>query len=533
MQTSSTMSEQQSGPGIQWQSQLDQSMSSQDAFTRPNPIDIPELLQLIASYMRKRDIVSCLCVSRLWYRAFLPDQWAELEIILSRDKCVGPPLSEREKYWPLVRKIAIDFEGNFKMPCSAIKCRNLTHLVVRDVRHQYNNLQRAPIRNGRSIVALIKRHQSSLKDFSSISDTKEPVLEALSGCPKLEKLRLRYRKYVFEKDWMKWYGRLWSRLESFYWEEYEPAIENENVVTEVMTEFSHVGPTTIKDLRLGDGHRLRTVKWTHVLLVMKSLELTRLQWDVHRDIITILAKIAQVTPFGQHLQHLVLWFANLKNKDLQMLSTKLSKLERFEVSYGFLDMETFRTLGIETPQFLKTLKVLKLGKSSEHTGELSHAIMTSIHGLEEFTTGYITDIDIKKGGDRWICTGLKKLSMSIILLEEGTQDMVLDLLASLENLLTLDLTMGVFDVFDDARFPFVPARGSMKSYGPKLTLGHGLDRLRTLRRLEVFKAPCSDFTRFTEAEAHWILEHWPRLRDLKGVSVDLAGYLVLGSRILA
>ncbi|GJJ74776.1 hypothetical protein EMPS_07134 [Entomortierella parvispora] len=407
------------------------------------------------------------------------------------------------------------------MRSNTVRFPNLTRLEVKDLAHRHDRLPRTPLKNERSLAALIKRHQSSLKEFTSNSDTKDSVLEALSGCPKLEKLKLRYRYFEEEKDWLKWYKRLWSRLESLSWEgivEYESTSDDVRVVSEVLAQFSHVGPTTIKDLHLGDGHRMRMVELTHVLLLMKSPELVRLRWDVDRDMVDILARIAEMVPFGQHLKDMRLYSPDMTGKDFRKLFSKLPKLERFEVRHGALTMDAFRALQTETPQFLTTLKVLRLGRGGgDHTGELAHAILTSIPGLEEFSTDYITDIDIREGGGRWVCTGLRRLKIGIVLLEEGTQDMVLDLLASLKNLISLDLTKP--DLFR-VTFPTLPAGSDMSSsYSPRLTLDRGLDRLKVLHRLASFAAP-RGCTPWTEAEAHWALRHWPRLRFIRGIGID-------------
>ncbi|GJJ74819.1 hypothetical protein EMPS_07177 [Entomortierella parvispora] len=337
------------------------------------------------------------------------------------------------------------------------------------------------------------------------------------------------------EDWLKWYGPLWSRQEALSWMGMLQAVTtSEDVVTDTMNAFSNLEATVIKSLDLDRSpyHTYMSALPIHVILIMKSPELIKLRWD-SQDAVSILCRIAQTIPFGQNLKDLRLPSADMKSNDLKNLLTRLPKLEQLEIEHGKMDMDALGILRIESPRLLTIFKVLGLkGNISRTTGTLAHAILTSMPGLEEFSIDYITDVDICRGGGQWVCSGLKKLSMAVVLLEEGTQDMVLDMLGNLENLRTLDLSMG--HIYRSIHI--VPTGKHVRDFGLRISLGRGLDKLRMLHRLETYVGPQLHRTsQWKEAEARWILQHWTNLRTLREVCVngeanDLLWFRVSGYR---
>ncbi|GJJ74797.1 hypothetical protein EMPS_07155 [Entomortierella parvispora] len=518
----------------QMQQQPGEPMDSQSAFTPPSPLDIPELLQLITSYMHKHDVATCLRVSFNWYQAFLPALWSRLEINLSKYDPSGPPLPERDKYWSLVQKLILSCYGNFKMPCSTIKCRNLTHLEIHDTLYQHNWWGRTVLKNERSLAALIKRHRSSLRVFISNSDTSNNVLGAFSGCTQLAKLELHSQHFDSLQHWMKWYGPLWSRLESLTW---NGNIQNVGISKkdqmDALEILSSKESTIIKYLDLkSSGYKGLTTDIIHTLLIAKSPELVRFSCDSIDGLGSRLVEISQKTPFGQCLQTLTLRSADMRRNDLKELSLLFPKLSRVECNDGIMDVESLKTYQRETPQLLTKFRVLglKCGTSSS-TGELAQAILSSVPSLEELTIDYITDVDILKGGSGpWVCTGLKKLKMAIVLLDERAEEMVLERVGSLENLTSLDLSM---DFLISRSLPDA-FTGDAMAHRTKLLLGTGLDKLRTLQRLEKFIAPSvSEFVTWTEAEASWALKHWTQLTELRGMVFDEQARKLLNPRLTA
>ncbi|GJJ74775.1 hypothetical protein EMPS_07133 [Entomortierella parvispora] len=491
-------------------------MSSQSAFTQPSPLDIPELLQLIASYMGKRDIASCLRVSRVWYQAFLPPLWTRLELNLSKYDRSGPPLPEREKYWSLVQKMVVVFSGNFKMPSSRIKCQNLTHLEIWDSYANQYTPQGLPT-NERSLGALIHGHRSSLRVFFSSANTTTRILKALSGCPKLETLKLNSQSFERQDEWMEFYEPLWSRLQSLSW---GGVITTGQRPTDMsaytVALISSVKATIIKELYLDHLERWYS---THldVLLILKSPELKRLRWKTNSDMeVKLLVKLAKHLPFGKQLRDLRLCYVDLRDKEIQEMLDSFPKLTSLGIEGGVVDMELLGTLQTGTHRFLTAINVLGLEGCKENSGQVVQTILSTMPSLQEFESSYVRDQDIVKSGAQWVCIGLRKLRLAIVLSEEGTQDMILDLLSSLVNLTSLDLHV------DSAQLDhenIIPKNGPVENYCLKLTLEHGLDRLKVLRRMVNFVGSglMTMRPRWTVAEAQWVSKHWVHLKKITGV----------------
>ncbi|KAG0055690.1 hypothetical protein BGZ83_007697 [Gryganskiella cystojenkinii] len=98
-----------------------------------------------------------------------------------------------------------------------------------------------------------------------------------------------------------------------------------------------------------------------------------------------------------------------------------------------------------------------------------------------------------------------------------TESLVFSRLSTLEQLEILDLNVC-----------YVPRAYRIL----QLTLKGGLDQLRTLKRLKVLHGP--DFRNqtffWTEKEALWVLEHWPRLQTMTSVALDETARRILVDR---
>ncbi|KAG0246565.1 hypothetical protein BGX31_001017 [Mortierella sp. GBA43] len=59
--------------------------------SRPtHPLEIPEILRLIASYVMYQDLPSCLCVSKAWKHSFLPFRWRVIKAAYMNTRPIGP-----------------------------------------------------------------------------------------------------------------------------------------------------------------------------------------------------------------------------------------------------------------------------------------------------------------------------------------------------------------------------------------------------------------------------------------------------------
>ncbi|KAF8925397.1 hypothetical protein BGZ58_000839 [Dissophora ornata] len=60
-----------------------------------NPLDLPEIRDIIATFLRKRDLAQCTRVCRAWHASFLPVLWSSLDFdSLTKPSCVDPKILE-------------------------------------------------------------------------------------------------------------------------------------------------------------------------------------------------------------------------------------------------------------------------------------------------------------------------------------------------------------------------------------------------------------------------------------------------------
>lgn len=500
-----------------------------------NPLSTLELLLLIGSFLDFHSTVMGLRVCRQWHRIFLPKVWTTIKMIYG-SQVVGaittttqnsPTFEALEKHAPLVRKLIVSSHGNFKLAGGELECRNLSDLILDDT---------GTIKNEKSMIALVKGHQLMLKSLSSGIQTSPRFLTALEGCVRLERLRLDALVLDEEKEWHDRYDSLWSRLRTFSW---TGAILNypRKAPMDLVADMSFIlQQPTSKTTTLHTLH-LETLdcKWpllqAHLLLIVKSPHLTRLDWRVwgryglrgatveDPKLISLLASAGQITRFGQNLESLTLTWLDMTKPDFREVFSSLPALSRLEILRGVVDLGALRVLQSELPQCLSIFKVLNLQLSIQVNGAVVQRILSLMTGLEHFKADYVTDLDILLDNQPWVCTGLKSLHLAIVVLEVVgvSQEIILDRIATMEGLQELNLSMSPLRHRNE---PFANPFQQLRDRCLELTMERGLDRLRTLRQLKVFEGPYCERTSWKEAEARWVRDHWGNLTKLQGVMVD-------------
>ncbi|KAF9438683.1 hypothetical protein BGZ76_005826 [Entomortierella beljakovae] len=168
-------------------------------------------------------------------------------------------------------------------------------------------------------------------------------------------------------------------------------------------------------------------------------------------------------------------------------------------------LESFNALS----RHFGTLKHLMLSCNSSFTSVMVHTVMCSCHNLKELEGRQIKASDIiednrinkienPEGG--WVCTQLTNLTLQIHILGSESQMPILDNLAKLTQLISLNI--------------------GAQSYGAlrhsiKLTLDQGLDHLKSLKDLQVLNLFRTDQL-MTVREVKWITSNWTKLKTIKG-----------------
>ncbi|KAG0036339.1 hypothetical protein BGZ83_003845 [Gryganskiella cystojenkinii] len=187
-----------------------------------------------------------------------------------------------------------------------------------------------------------------------------------------------------------------------------------------------------------------------------------------------------------------------------------------------------------------TLRTLNLRGCLELKGDTVHDILCTMTGLESFQAEWIGDSDIlgERGGREldevdqkpWVCTRMKELAIGMIVFEyydyNGTDPddisfndrelHLMKLLSQLTELETLNLTVGQ-ETLD--RYPESLFWDGIDPNELGLTLEQGLDSLKTLKKLRILELSTRNKFHWSDQEARWILDSWPRLEKIVGPRV--------------
>ncbi|KAG0051096.1 hypothetical protein BGZ83_004081 [Gryganskiella cystojenkinii] len=512
--------------------QQQQQQSSSDAIdAKPSPLAIPEIMQLIGDYLDTLSITICLRVSRSWNQAFLHRIWRNVRIALHQYD--GSLFAYLDKNSDLIRRLVTT------APNSRIEFLNGNHLHCRqlsqlDVNGSNTN---EPVLSEQNFVDLIKTHQPTLRRVSYMPAASEDLLDAVQGCSHLQQLKIRLPSQTWDSfdRWRNRFDSLWSRVKILIMSGTgtplaESATPN---ISEMATLLANTGSTLIQELELSTERYQRPMLQAHLLLILKSPDLACLTWVTKdemqnpQDVVALLAEaVRQEMNFGQKLAKISLPFAEFANQDFKDLIQSLFALTRIDLLYSNFDAGSWRVLQVDVPRFLTTLKELDVRFCRQVTGAMVHSILCSVLTLEVLCADVITDRDIDE--QPWICNRLKLLSLPFLLYLDASQPKVFARLARFEYLETL--SMGVYSIRCHLNQIMIDS-GDWKKHCLQLSLEHGLDSLRSLRRLRFLKGSNCKRTVWRESEARWVLQNWVSLRHLEGVELDSEAKKILTARI--
>lgn len=200
--------------------------------------------------------------------------------------------------------------------------------------------------------------------------------------------------------------------------------------------------------------------------------------------------------------------AHFPHKDFAYLIENILELTELDLCWSSsFSSDCWKTLQ-ENERHLRTLTVLKI-EFTKATGPDSQAMLCSLPSLEIFWSGRMMDEDIEKDSRPWACRGLKELKLNAVVKSQRQclLPLILERVAQLTDLESFEFHSG---------------------HAVALTLSSGgLNTLRTLRRLKVFKQMPFSALLWGENEVRWTLEYWPELKVLAGVRPNSAAQALL------
>ncbi|KAK3823249.1 MAG: hypothetical protein J3Q66DRAFT_331246 [Benniella sp.] len=447
----------------------------------PHPLELAEILSLVAVYLPLRSLPSCARVSKAWYQACIPLIWRDIDLGKLPQSTA---LIQRHSH--LVKKVEIVPESR-EHEYTALRFSNLESIHFMSAYQVRSN----------DIAQFIMNHPTTTcLEMRNLSTKCDPAFwEALLGFCNLRTLAMSSREIFgtnLDKFWP-FCTRL-ERLDITMWNRIDiplPPGEYPN-----LKHLSVYGSDAVVPFFMG--------------FLQKCPHLTSIGWR---------AAPSQEARFVSGLSELLEANA-LPNLECLMTGTKEISNEVFTrliqslplrintLSIGFsrsaldLDFETlFR------PHF-SNLRDLEVLANEDIKSPFAQLVMSSCPLLEKLTAPHVDALVVTEGGP-WVCSRLKVLNLTFCFDPPKTvshlQPLVFDRLSKLTRLEELRML------------------GPRKQYNiggtVELTIEYGLHKLSTLRLLRsITHRPMVE--RMDEAEVDWILEHWKSLILFHGLLSD-------------
>ncbi|KAG0041243.1 hypothetical protein BGZ83_002116, partial [Gryganskiella cystojenkinii] len=271
---------------------------------------------------------------------------------------------------------------------------------------------------------------------------------------------------------------------------------------------------------------------SHLAVIAANFQLTRLKWITNQGsfkhlVFAFLAQAARATStattttapasFGRLLRDLHLSNAVFHNQDFKDLFQNLTSLTSLVLTGSNFDAISWQILKDTIPHCRTTFRKLDLGNSCRLSGAVVQDIMCTLSGLEAFHADYTTDEAILRDGSRpWVCTRLKILVLSFICFKSTSQPLILDRLSKLTELTELNLDLSWFRHSRQVADSMPVYEITVSCHCLTLSIEHGLDALRSLRRLERLTSPNPEKSIWGEDEIRRIVAQWRRLESLEG-----------------
>ncbi|KAG0049265.1 hypothetical protein BGZ83_005906 [Gryganskiella cystojenkinii] len=448
---------------------------------------------------------------------------------------------EHLKKLKLVKNIEFDEQGWNKWKGHELKIVGAPNTLSRAVRGQilyslvFPNLTSLTIfqnnKRGLIMTNFIRRHQSNLKYLEFNSNKAGVALETALECTQLLELKAGHLEWDSVDQWRQLIlGPFWSQLKSLslLWLRYRGSYyAHTETCVAILDLMKETGPASFQSLHFCNSIFLPCIVAVFLMVIRKSPKLRSLSWVMNgsNDSLTIPSAITLLSDMikcGWRCPPLEsLNFSGLlfNNCDLEtLLKTTVQTLQELSLPGTEFDSGSWKILKSYLPQYLSQLTKLNLSLCNEVTGRMVQDILCSMTGLEDFAADYLAVFDIFRDPRPWVCLGLRRLQLAFFQYNEGSGIQMISRLAVLEQL--EELRMDQNEVFTRRYSDLSWFFTEFDTIPFAWTLEHDLDRLKPLRRLKGLWAPKAVHTLWTEVEAGWVMEHWPRLRWIKGVTLN-------------
>ncbi|KAI8345534.1 hypothetical protein B0O80DRAFT_472940 [Mortierella sp. GBAus27b] len=442
-----------------------------------NPLELPEIRNVVGHYLARRDLVQCLRVSKSWHYSFLPFVWSAITV---KDKYAYPSVKNLTHHHQFVKDLA--YHTDRWPEYSSTVCHNLTSLHIECDQNaspiivaQYDRLRYLSVRS--------KQSQSRFQH--------QPVWKPVSHLQNLSSLRL-YDMDIEGRDTVAFWD-LCTRLKSLSMTNiHVSGLAAESVIFNRLQSLSLALRSPIKiECQLdwmAQCPNLVSLCW-RPLEDQLSDALDALSVRIMENTWPNLSKLQfkRVYPSDEQLSQII---SGIK---------KVKSLTDVGSGFGLLSLVALR------PHY-QGLRKLDIGTvpSMSGTGAIVPKLLASCVNLEDLSVGKVMSQDILQGR-RWVCDkSLRALSVCIIISPAqdiaSHQQHVLERMSHLKNLERLKL-------FAPGLIPDPMILD--------LRLGKGLELLGTLKKLRTLILH-NYRQHMKSADVEWMIANWKNLADVEG-----------------
>ncbi|KAI8362152.1 hypothetical protein B0O80DRAFT_435171 [Mortierella sp. GBAus27b] len=460
--------------------------TGQETMPTDSPVEIPEITQLICSYLDNNDLVTCVRVSKGWHGRFLPFLWCAITLdTYTHGKNPPPPfvisqhrhliyeltlhgssrnhfLGYESFHYPNLRKLRISIEG-----------RPLLQDISLDFANMFPSL----------VNLSLRRVNVTAATWSTLS--------AHRHCRILELDQCELRVEGLSEFW-----RACTNLESL--ELFSVTIPERSVPAGV--EFSRMSRLSIAYIQRWDGV-------SELDLFIRCPRLKHMAWETSfRGTDPIHGQVSKFVKSDQwpHLDTLLI--PHLQDTDLGSIIQRAGCLSGIILSgFALVGGQSIKQIGYH----FSTLTKVDLRWAISVPSSTILDIMCGCPRLEILTARDVYARDIAQGRP-WTCLELRELEMCIAF-GESEQDLhrvVFERLSALVRLVSLRLSYSV-------KPSDCPGRIQLR-----LDLGMGqlasLQQLRDVQFLHDYGSREHSHPQVGKEEAEWIVENWKNLKMIKG-----------------
>jgi len=389
-----------------------------------NPLHIPEIMSMVATYLEGSDLARCLRVSKSWRHVFLPHRWRVIKRVVDKYRHFGPSRDALYKHRHLVQDLTMHtmYEQHTEFMHHPNLRRLDIDLFVID----------SDVYDNRETIRWDLTEKYPLLDHLSISnvDVNPTLCRALSEHPSLKSL------YLYNSE-MKRNNR------TVFWE----ACRNLEGLEMRSIDYKDRSMSVPKDAVF---NRMRTLKIKDAYRRFPPLELLDLvfhcprlesfEWDL---VIPFKIRIMINHPIQKDHWPLLNELRNPREpQDTEFASiitgigNSLGRIAELHIAGGTFGPQAFRALDFH----FDTLVDLYVGEFASSISSAIRDVLCSCPNLENMQAPSIYAKDIAEGGP-WLCRGLRKLVI-LFLVRETEQDLcplVFERLSTLTRLTTLDM----------------------------------------------------------------------------------------------